>query len=280
MTSDATVSVQAARPWIWVDIDDTLWDFRGNSLQALHEVYVEFGLARFWPDEQGWMDDYHRTNDGLWRLYAAGDVTREYLRMERFRAPLTLAGCDDAEARRLSSAMDGVYLGKLARMSGTVEGAIPLLERLHAAGYNIGVLSNGFKEVQYGKMRSAGLDAYMDCIVLSDEIDINKPNRAIFDYACRKAGTTPDRCLMIGDNAETDILGAVRAGWAAVWFNPDGAAMPQPLADELAGGAGKAPDSADSGAPGPLVTVCRLDQIDTGAGVGNGLFGINIKKST
>ena len=120
----------AGRPWIWFDLDDTLWNFHDNSLAALREIYREYELDRFWPTEQQWLDDYHAVNDELWRLYSRGEITRDVLRMERFRRPLVSAGCADAEAREMSAMLDGVYLGKLGKMSGTVPGAHDVLNRL------------------------------------------------------------------------------------------------------------------------------------------------------
>lgn len=207
------------RPWIWFDLDDTLWDFRGNSLIALDDVYRHFDLGRLWPHSTLWFDVYHRVNDELWQAYSRGEIQRDYLRMELFRRPLVSAGCTDAEARRLSTLMDSYYLGLLARMGTTVDGALPLLRRVHPS-YNIGVLSNGFAEVQYGKMDSAALTPLIDCVVLSDEIEVNKPDSRIFDHACAKAHTCPEMCLMIGDNPDTDIAGAVGAGWKAIYFCP------------------------------------------------------------
>lgn len=228
MSSENDIRITAgdgAEKWVWLDLDDTLWDFRGNSLISLHELYDLAGLSRFWPDVQSWIDDYHRTNDRLWKAYSTGDITRDFLRMERFRQPLTSRGCPDDEARRRSTEMDPAYLGMLARMSGTVNGALPLLERLRR-NYRIGILSNGFKEVQYGKMHSSGIDRHVDCVVLSDEIDVNKPSPAIYEYACRKAGTDAAHSLLVGDNPDTDIVGAIRSGWRAIWLNPDGQPWP------------------------------------------------------
>lgn len=207
------------RPWIWFDLDDTLWDFSGNSLKALAEVYGAYSLDRLWPTLQEWYDSYHAVNSELWVEYAHGRISRDYLRMERFRRPLVGAGCPDGEARRLSAQMDTDYLARLGRMTATVPGARGLLERLRPY-YNIGVLSNGFRPVQYDKMKSAGIYGLIDCTVLSDEIEVNKPDPRLFDYACRKGGTDADRCLLIGDNPETDIAGALNAGWQAVLFCP------------------------------------------------------------
>jgi putative hydrolase of the HAD superfamily len=206
--------------WIWLDLDDTLWDFRANSLVALAQVYEQKHLDRFFATCQQWIDSYHVVNDLLWAQYSAAQVTQDYLRMERFRRPLADAGCPDAEARKLSTDLDPLYLGILGTLPGVVPGTFELLDDLHAKGYKLGILSNGFREVQHAKLHTSRIDAHIDCVVLSDEIDINKPDARIFRYAEQKVGTTAERCIMIGDNPLTDIAGALNAGWGAIWFNP------------------------------------------------------------
>ena len=60
-------------------------------------------------------------------------------------------------------------------------------------------------------------------VVLSDDINVNKPDRRIYDYARQRAAAlypevrcAPSDCLMVGDNIDTDIRGALNAGWDAV----------------------------------------------------------------
>ena len=271
----------AGRPWVWFDLDDTLWNFHDNSLVALGQIYSLYALDRFWPGEQAWLDSYHAVNDELWHLYSHGAITRDVLRTERFRRPLAEAGCDAAEAQEMAARLDGVYLGMLAQMSGTVPGAHEVLRRLRPF-YNIGILSNGFAEVQYGKMATAGLSPLIDCVVLSDEIEVNKPDPRIFDYACRKAGTEPGSCLLVGDNPDTDICGAVGAGWKAVFFCPKGRDADTARTDKS-----ETPSPRHS-LPEGVKTVRSLDHIvvgedgesEAGGGPENGLLGLNIKKST
>lgn len=217
--------------WIWLDLDDTLWDFRANSLVALHRVYAEKQLDRYFATCQVWIDSYHEVNDLLWTQYAAAEITQDYLRMERFRRPLTTAGCPDTEARQLSTDLDPLYLGILGTLPGVVPGTFELLTTLRDAGYKLGILSNGFREVQYAKLHTSGIDKYIDCVVLSDEIDVNKPDVRLYRYAEQKAHTTAEQCVMIGDNPLTDIAGALNAGWGAVWYNPKNAPAPNQIAN-------------------------------------------------
>lgn len=235
---------------VWFDLDDTVWDFRNNSLEALSEVYDEFSLSRFWTDEAAWKSDYHVNNDLLWRQYAEGKVSQKELRFRRFYEPFTHAGMAKAEAEAASMRADGFYLHRLGLRSALVPGARSLLERVRARGFRTGLLSNGFREIQYAKMKSSAIEDLIDIVVLSDEIGINKPDTRIYRYAEEKAGVPACRCIMIGDNGETDIAGAVRAGWPlTVWFNPDGRCPEANLVDAVSH-------------PCLLATVSSLDLID------------------
>ncbi len=216
---------------VWVDLDDTVWDMRGNSELCLGELYAEEGIDRYFTDKETWSRIYHEINLGLWQRYSRGEISRDYLRRERFASPLRLAGVGVDEATRLSDYYDRVYLSRLGCKTGLVNGAREFLGYLKDRGYRLGVLSNGFREVQYDKMRSGAIDGYFDVVVLSDEIEVNKPDRRLYDYALVKASSGDRVNVMIGDNVETDIAGAVNAGWPAIWYNPGGETMPDTLAD-------------------------------------------------
>ena len=207
--------------WVWVDLDDTLWDFSGNSLISLAKIYDMHDLHRFYPTMEQWRSRYLEVNHSLWARYNVGTISKDYLQHERFARPLIDCGMDEKAAYDYSEVLHTDYLRILGQCSALVPGARTLLEHIKARGLKIGVLSNGFKEVQFDKLRSGGVLDMIDCIVLSDEIDINKPDRRIFDYALQKAGTTVEHSIMIGDNPDTDIKGALNAGWRAVFFNRD-----------------------------------------------------------
>lgn len=205
---------------VWIDLDDTLIDFKGASRQALRQIYADERLDRFFPSPKAWETSYEKHNYHLWQLYSGAQVDQATLRMERFRLPLTEADVADEIARAMSTRMDPVYLGYLAEASVLLPGAMPLIKSLKGMGLPIGILSNGFTEVQEHKLRVTGLDKVIDIMVLSDEIGINKPNVALFEHAMKRAGQSiPSAQLMIGDNATTDIAGAISAGWNAILYD-------------------------------------------------------------
>lgn len=211
---------------VWFDLDDTLIDFRTNSRAALRIVYDSVEPIRLlFADAEAWTERYEFHNHRLWDQYSRAEIDRDTLRMERFRLPLAEAGMTDAEARRLSEFLDTYYLDRLAEQKNLIPGAIELIDAIKNRwpDIRIGVLSNGFADVQHRKICNAGLQDKIDLTVLSDDIDVNKPDRRLFEHAARMAASEqPDSNLLIGDNPTTDIAGALGAGWHAVWFDRTG----------------------------------------------------------
>jgi putative hydrolase of the HAD superfamily len=92
--------------------------------------------------------------------------------------------------------------------------------------YRVHLITNGFDESQAKKMRSSGLTDYFELVVTSETTGYKKPDPRIFHYALEQLNTVPSACLMIGDNPNSDILGAQRADIDQVYFNPEGKASP------------------------------------------------------
>ncbi len=202
---------------IWLDLDDTLWDFKANSLQSLSELYDVYGLERYYQSVDHWRNAYLKLNHQLWDLYGHGHITKDTLMHDRFYKPLNEAGVPDSE--NLWEIFSNEYLDRLARQTKLVDGARQLLDHIHRQGYATGMLSNGFKEVQFRKLNNSGLTNDIDIVILSDDIGINKPDKRLFDHALSVVGERPERSLLIGDNPDTDICGALNAGWHAIFFD-------------------------------------------------------------
>lgn len=217
MKSEFSDIVKGVR-WVWFDLDDTLVDFRTNSRKALHILYEKEGLSRFYPSADAWIDAYETHNHHLWDMYSRNEITQEFLRIDRFATPLRDCWSEAADSLvAYSRKLDPLYLDLLAEQRVLVAGARELVEYLRGRKYNIGVLSNGFTEVQNKKLRNCQLDSLVDVMVLSDDIGVNKPDVRLFRYAMERVGENDERKhLMIGDNAATDILGAVNAGWRSI----------------------------------------------------------------
>lgn len=201
---------------LFIDLDNTLYDFTGNSREAYRAVYSLLDYDRWFDSFEHYYSIYEEYNLQLWALYAEGKITKDKLNAERYAHPLRVMGVHDAEfvgARFWNEAMKRLPLG-----SRLMPHAREVLEYLRPR-YRMYILSNGFTELQSRKMHSAGIEGYFDGVILSEDIGVNKPNPEIFYHALRVAGVGASEALMIGDNLEVDIAGASRVGIDQVYYD-------------------------------------------------------------
>ena len=201
---------------IFLDFDDTIYDTRGNADIALEELYQHFSLSGYFKCYEDFYTEYWSANTELWSKYSHGEISKDLLIVERFLKPLRTVGINNEDfALQLSD----WFLDCTSKKGKLVEGAIPLLDYLKGK-YRLHILSNGFSEVQYKKLRNSGVFEYFDSIVLSEEAGANKPGALFFDYAMKITGANLDDCIMIGDNFDTDIVGARNYSIPQIYFNP------------------------------------------------------------
>ena len=203
---------------LFIDFDDTLYDTYGNAIIALRETFDYFLLKRYFSDPQVFYDSYWEANIDLWSRYSRGEITRDNLIVERFRRPLS-EGKGIEVTKEFCLEVSDRFLDFCSNKPGVVDGAHEVMDYLKKKGYRMHMTSNGFHEVQYKKLAACGLKDYFDNIILSEDAKYNKPSKAYFDYALKIAGAQSDSVLMIGDNLNTDILGALHAGLDAMLFN-------------------------------------------------------------
>jgi putative hydrolase of the HAD superfamily len=95
-----------------------------------------------------------------------------------------------------------------------------MLGELRAAGLAVGVVSNSDGRVE-SLLAAAGLRPFLDFVIDSGSVGVEKPDPRIFALACERAGVPPQHALHVGDVYEVDVLGARAAGVTPVLFDPD-----------------------------------------------------------
>ena len=198
---------------IYFDLDHTLWDFDTNSRLTLQEMYVAFKMDKIGFEN---FDVFHKTylkvNQVYWSWYRNGKITKEQLRVGRFRDTLLERDfSDDILVEQLQS----YYVKESPEKAQLMPGAIEVLEHIWGR-YELHIITNGFKEVQNRKLENSKISHYFRNVIISEETGFQKPDVRIFRHAERESGSTPGNSLMIGDSFEADILGATRAGWDAI----------------------------------------------------------------
>jgi YjjG family noncanonical pyrimidine nucleotidase len=201
--------------WLLFDADNTLWDFDAAEASALERTLVERDVP--WSAEV--LGTYRLINRAAWDDYEKGRLPKSQLRDIRFRRLLEHYRHDHpAEELSLS------YRQYLAQSHHLLDGAREVLERV-SKRYKLGLITNGLKEVQRPRLANTGIERYFRFIAISDELGVAKPDAEFFDHAHRQMnGPAPERVLVIGDNPNADIAGALNYGYRACWLRHPGAA--------------------------------------------------------
>jgi len=167
------------------------------------------------------MDAFLESDTEATRRYDAGGGV-EVSRIGRISHFLSLLGIDTEYAYE----MNRVYIKRYPLANVPIDGAGDTVARL-ARRFRLGVVSNGIPDVQYQKLITLGLDRFMQCTVLSEELGIRKPDARIFERALADLQTDAAQSLYVGDSYSRDIVGAKKAGMGAIWFNPGHDSVPE-----------------------------------------------------
>lgn len=203
---------------IYFDLDRTLWDFDSNSKDTFSEIYNKYDLQNHYEDFNQFFKIYTKHNDELWGLYREGKIVKNVLSKLRFEKTLAEVGVVNEE---MAVSIGNDYISNSPSKKKLFPGAIELLDYLKDY-YQLYIITNGFKEVQYRKLENCGLSKYFSKVFISEEIGCKKPHPDIFKYAITSVNAKKSESIMIGDDFEVDVLGAKNYGIDQVFFNPFG----------------------------------------------------------
>lgn len=210
---------------IFFDLDHTIWDFDKNAEETLHELYFKYKFDRLFNQESStrFIETYTINNHRLWGLYHHGKITKPELRTARFADTFTQLGVDP---KLFPEEFELEYLAVCPQKTNLFPNAHETLAYL-GDRYNLHLISNGFKEACETKLEKSDLKKYFKHIFISEVVGINKPDPLIFQFAMTTAFAQPQQSLMIGDNLDADIRGAVNVGMDAIFFNPGNIEKPE-----------------------------------------------------
>jgi putative hydrolase of the HAD superfamily len=202
---------------LFFDLDHTLWDFETNSHETLREVFFNHSLQEsLTPDFEAFFERYSYHNKKLWDRYHHGYIKQDELRWKRmWHALLDFKNGDEKLARQMSLE----YLEILPTKKTLFPYAKEIVEYLAAKKYVLHMITNGFEEVQWGKLRNSGIVQYFDEVITSEKAMALKPHAEIFAFALRQTGARLEESIMIGDNLDADIGGAMSFGMDTVFVN-------------------------------------------------------------
>ena len=197
---------------IFFDIDGTLIDHASASAAASLILYDQF------PEEIPFAPEHFpRTWETIlnkhFDRFCRGEISIWEQRRERMREVFARPDFTDAEA----DSRYQVFIRAYQSLTCAFKDARPCLEQLRDRP--LGIISNGAREQQIGKLERAGLDRYFSVMVFSEDVGFGKPDSRIFLEACRRAGEAPTRCVHVGDDVVADIHASQALGIRPVWVD-------------------------------------------------------------
>lgn len=203
------------------DLDDTLLDNSGipEVVRRLCELVASrtgVDLATVTAADAEVFSLYFRQAES--RL-ALGALSGAQMLADVWSEVLERCGCRDptllhvilAEHARLSSASARLF-----------EDVLPTIEALRQGGYSIALVTNGASDIQRTALENVGLSSAFDFVAVSSEVGAVKPDPRIFHRVLDELGVEAGQAWHVGDNLQTDVLGASNAGLSGIWVNRRG----------------------------------------------------------
>lgn len=204
---------------VLVDIDDTLFDNKSAVRRAIAAIAREYLPSDTDVDEAAAF--FRADRNGHYRRFSRGEIdsrTQRRLRAEDLHAHfggVPFSGDDEVTA--WIRAFDAAY-----REGWTLfPDAVPFLDTLDQLSLPHGVLSNARRAQQVAKLAAVGL-SHIPLLVCVDDFGFGKPDRRVFEEACRLLGTAPAETLYVGDEFDIDAAAAVQVGLVGVWCDRPG----------------------------------------------------------
>ncbi len=198
---------------IFFDLDHTLWDFDKNSALTFDFIFKKNNLQLNLPE---FLSVYEPLNLQYWKLYREEKVSKEHLRFYRLKDTFDTLNIE-VEAEVINKLSED-YIDNLSNQNHLFDGTFEILDYLKPK-YQLHIITNGFEEVQHHKMKKSNIFHFFETITNSEMVGVKKPNPKIFNHALDLANATTKNSIMIGDNYEADILGALNIGLDAICFN-------------------------------------------------------------
>jgi putative hydrolase of the HAD superfamily len=198
---------------IFFDLDHTLWDFDKNSALTFEKIFninnLEINIDEF-------LEVYVPINFQYWKLYREDKIDKDKLRYGRLNDAFNILQIE--VKRSMIYKLSDDYITYLCTFNNLFEGTMEILEYLYSK-YQLHIITNGFKEVQQGKLNNSNINRFFSTVTNSEMVGVKKPNPKIFNHALSVAKASTKNSIMIGDNLEADVQGALNMGLDAICFN-------------------------------------------------------------
>lgn len=198
---------------VFFDLDHTLWDFDKNSGLTFEKI---FKLNNIDVCLKSFLEVYEPINQNYWKLYREEKIDKTTLRFGRLNDAFFDINFKIKKSRIQQLSSD--YIAHMTTFNYLLNHTVEILDYLKPM-YKLHIITNGFQEVQQTKLEKSKISHYFKTITNSEMVGVKKPNPKIFNFALNLANTTANKSVMIGDNYEADVLGALNIGMKSIFFD-------------------------------------------------------------
>jgi putative hydrolase of the HAD superfamily len=227
---------------ILFDLDDTLIEEENSAKTAFYKVceivemnhkvdkdlfYKEIRVKsrELWhtcPERQYCLDVGISSWEGLWAEFTGTDTRllnlhkwKKYYHVEAWIRALKSFGIDD---NGFAFECSNIFREERKKINIVFPEVLRCLKELKK-NYRLGLVTNGVPDLQWYKIKKAGLEDFFKKVIISGEHGIGKPHVKIFREALTQLCSSVDETVMVGDNLNSDISGAQNMSMKSIWIN-------------------------------------------------------------
>lgn len=199
--------------WVFLDLDDTLYDYERINLESLDFVF----------------NDIHKlTNISLDCIKNQFQISRKIIHSQlhgqgasHHRILYFQNFCEALRIPVVPNALiwDELFWNHFLDKMVLRDGVIDFLKFLKYKEVIITIITDLISTVQFRKLEKLNIQPYIDYIVTSEEVGVEKPDKKIFLYSINKSKAQINQSIMIGDNYDKDVLGSQNIGMKAIHFD-------------------------------------------------------------
>lgn len=194
-----------------IDLDDTIYNYNDSHKIAIKKVYESLDWVYSFEE---FYKEYREARDEVTQSLAPLATCRS--RYLAFLKMCELRNIPDAYL--LADILDEKYWSSLCLIIKPYEEILVFLKEVKKRGIKVAIVTDMTTKIQIQKIKSLNISNFIDFLITSEDVGMEKPHPEIFKIALAKLNLPSDQCIMIGDSFEKDIRGAESIGMKAIHF--------------------------------------------------------------
>lgn len=198
---------------VFVDADETLFDFHRGEKEALKNTLIILGIE--W--KENFSEIYKEENQKAWISYECNEITRDEMKIKRFQTFFDKAGLN---VTKPLEEVNDTYISNLSQCGYLLDGANDFLKKLTTIA-KVYITTNGLFKTQNNRFKVSGLDKAVHGIYISEKMGCNKPAKEYFEYIFAQLNITDkSKVIILGDSLTSDMQGGKNAGISTCLYDP------------------------------------------------------------